>query len=172
MLEASGSDSSWVLTLFSTAAFECVQPVITVAAQSTRTQLVDVIGRTNRMYTVACTMIVRPFHRPPKARNGHIVVQGDKAGYGKLKASELARLLRTLPHIVDSIAGCDRYHAAVHFCKYGRWSSDCIVKIIAAAFLARVRHVACHIEFHAKTCTCTFASGPARICNHVCTCSH
>ena len=97
----------------------CLQPIPIAAADRTKQQIVEVLGSTNRRYITARTMTVSPFALPPAARNSHIVVQGEKAGYGKLKGSEVARLMRTLPHILESVEGCERGHAAMHFCRKG-----------------------------------------------------
>ena len=75
------------------------------------------ISEANIKYHIARAFVIPPFAAPPHARNGVIVVQGEEAGYGKMKASEAGRLLRTLPHILDSVTGNEKTFSVLAFCR-------------------------------------------------------
>lgn len=72
----------------------------------------DKFSQANSRYNIARVMIIPPFARPPAPRGGHLVDK-DRDGFGKLKASELGRLLRTLPFIVESIRGSETSNAVL-----------------------------------------------------------
>lgn len=78
------------------------------------------LSEANIKYHIARAFTTAPFAAPPHARNGLIVVQGEDTGYGKLKASEAGRLLRTLPHILDSVSGNERTIGVLAMCRCAR----------------------------------------------------
>lgn len=65
----------------------------------------------NMNYVVARIMILRPFAAPPPAPDGEIISAKDKSW--RMEAAEIARLLRVLPHLVDSLWGSEVTNGAV-----------------------------------------------------------
>lgn len=91
---------------------ELVQAILKKATERSGSKLTiqGAVQETNAMYTIAREMTIAPFPAPPHARKGEIVNTASQVAYGKLKASEVGRLLRTLPHIVEAFRGCQNMH--------------------------------------------------------------
>lgn len=60
----------------------------------------------NGRFHIARCMISSPFTAPPPARKGDIFGTDGNAGFGVLKASEVSRVVRALPFVLDGIPGC------------------------------------------------------------------